>query len=168
VNQLRVALGPACHATRPLTAPSPLETKKAGAQASAEPWPERGPARLRAEPDARGRAALRGAPRLARGRWRGNPASPGPLETQPLGLPGIETRNREPGTPGNARPGYRNGGPIKNGGIPETRRPPGFPLEASSYPPPRRWRNLVPADSALNSWEQPFDSAVSNTRRHGP
>ena len=46
------------------------------ATVSAEPRPERGPARLCAEPDAHRRAALRGAPRSARGRWRGNPASP--------------------------------------------------------------------------------------------
>jgi len=68
------------------------------ATASAEPWPERGPARLRAEPDAHWRAALRGAPRSARGRWRGNPASPdlSKPNCQDYQESRLGTENREP------------------------------------------------------------------------
>jgi hypothetical protein len=68
------------------------------ATVSAEPWPERGPARLRAEPDAHRRAALRGAPRSARGRWRGNPASPdlSKPNCQDYQESRLGTENREP------------------------------------------------------------------------
>jgi len=60
------------------------------------------------------RRAARG-PALGAGTVARESGEPGPLETQLPGLPGIETRNREPGTPGNAGPDSRFAGPIKNG-----------------------------------------------------